>query len=113
MFVFHGAEPEDFGRKVAHLAGNGYQTLSIDEYMAVIRKDRPAPRQAVLLTFDDGRSSVWSVAAPLLRRHGMRATVFLVPGRMRSRPVPGPTLDDVLARFGPMRWVADRGFRVL
>jgi peptidoglycan/xylan/chitin deacetylase (PgdA/CDA1 family) len=97
VFVFHGAEPEDFGRKVAHLAGNGYRTLSTEEYVAVIRKDRPVPRQAVLLTFDDGRGSVWSVAAPLLRRHGMRATVFLVPGRMRSRPLPGPTLDDVEA----------------
>ena len=38
----------------------------------------------MLLTFDDGRGSVWSVAAPLLQRHGMRAVVFLVPGRVPS-----------------------------
>ncbi len=93
VFVFHGALPEDFGRKVDHLARNGYRTLSIDEYVAVIRGDRPAPPRAALLTFDDGRGSVWSVAAPLLRRQGMRAVVFLVPGRMHSRPSPGPTLD--------------------
>ncbi len=93
VFVFHGAEPEDFARKLDHLARNGYRTLSIDEYVAVIRGHEPAPRRAVLLTFDDGRGSVWSVAAPLLRRHGMRAAVFLVPGRMRSRPSLGPTVD--------------------
>lgn len=93
VFVLHGAEPEEFGRKLRHLADNGYVTLSTDEYVAAIRGQRPAPERAVLLTFDDGRGSVWSVAAPLLRRHGMKATVFLVPGRMRSR-APGPTLDD-------------------
>jgi peptidoglycan/xylan/chitin deacetylase (PgdA/CDA1 family) len=99
VFVLHGAEPATFGRKVQHLVDNGYVTLSTDEYVAIIRGLRPAPERAVLLTFDDGRGSVWSVAAPLLRRHGMKATVFLVPGRMRSR-APGPTLDDLAAGRG-------------
>ncbi len=96
VFVLHGTEPESFERRLRHLSENGYSTLSIAEYVAVIRGDRrPRPR-SVLLTFDDGRGSVWTIAAPLLRRHGMRAVVFLVPGRMR--PGPGglsPTWDDV------------------
>jgi peptidoglycan/xylan/chitin deacetylase (PgdA/CDA1 family) len=96
VFVFHDAKPEGFSRKLRYLADNGYATLSVDEYVAVIRGERRAPEPACLLTFDDGRGSVWSVAAPLLRRHGMKAAVFLVPGRMRSRPGPAaPTLDDV------------------
>lgn len=94
VFVLHGAEPESFTRKLEHLARNGYRTLSLDEYLAVLRGTRPPPERGVLLTFDDGRGSVWSVAAPLLRRHGMRAVVFLVPGRVPSQP-PGPTWDDV------------------
>jgi peptidoglycan/xylan/chitin deacetylase (PgdA/CDA1 family) len=98
VFVFHGAEPASFGRKLAHLADNGYVTLSADEHLAVLRGRREAPPRAVVLTFDDGRGSVWSVAAPLLRRHGMKAVVFLVPGRVRARPGPlPPTLDDVEA----------------
>jgi peptidoglycan/xylan/chitin deacetylase (PgdA/CDA1 family) len=96
VFVFHDAEPVTFGRKLAHLADNGYVTLSADEHLAVVRGEREAPPRAVVLTFDDGRGSVWSVAAPLLRRHAMKAVVFLVPGRMVSRPGPlAPTLDDV------------------
>ncbi|HVO09966.1 MAG TPA: polysaccharide deacetylase family protein [Vicinamibacteria bacterium] len=101
VFAFHGAEPEDFGRKLDHLARNGYVTLSTDEYVAVLRRQRPAPGRAVLLTFDDGRGSFWSVASPLLARHGMKATVFLVPGRMRSRPALGPRLDDAAAASLP------------
>ena len=29
---------------------------------------RPFPEHAVVLTFDDGRGSLWSVGQPLLRR---------------------------------------------
>jgi len=98
VFVFHGAEPESFSRRLAHLADNGYVTLSADEYAAVLRGERKAEERAVVLTFDDGRGSVWSVAAPLLRRHGMKAVVFLVPGRIESRPgPPEPTWDDAEA----------------
>jgi peptidoglycan/xylan/chitin deacetylase (PgdA/CDA1 family) len=98
VFVFHGAEPLSFARKAAHLAENGYVTLSADEYLAVLRGQREAPPRAVVLTFDDGRGSVWSVAAPLLKRHEMKAVVFLVPGRIASRPgARAPTWEDVEA----------------
>jgi peptidoglycan/xylan/chitin deacetylase (PgdA/CDA1 family) len=86
VFVLHEAEPVAFSRQLEHLARNRYRTLSIDEYVALVRDRAPAPERAVLLTFDDGRGSVWSVAAPLLQKHGMRATVFLVPGRVPSHP---------------------------
>jgi peptidoglycan/xylan/chitin deacetylase (PgdA/CDA1 family) len=96
VFAFHGAEPLSFARKVAHLADNGYVTLSSEEYLAVLRGRREAPARGVVLTFDDGRGSVWSVAAPLLRKHGMKAVIFLVPGRIASRPgATAPTWDDV------------------
>jgi peptidoglycan/xylan/chitin deacetylase (PgdA/CDA1 family) len=90
VFVFHGLEPESFGRKLQYLAVNGYQTLSADEYLAVLNGSARPPERAVVLTFDDGRASLGSVGAPLLRRHGMRGIVFLVPGRTPSGPDPAP-----------------------
>jgi peptidoglycan/xylan/chitin deacetylase (PgdA/CDA1 family) len=96
VFVFHSVEPESFGRKLQHLSDNGYRTLSAAEYYEGLTGTKPFPDKAVLLTFDDGRGSLWSVGAPLLRRHGMRGVVFLVPGRTGSRPGPlPPTLDDL------------------
>ncbi len=109
VFVFHSAEPDTFSRKLSHLADNGYLTLSVDEYLAVIRGERKAPQRAVLLTFDDGRGSVWTVAAPLLRRHAMKAVVFLVPGRMRQDGGGlTPSLDDVEAARGNPTVIRDR-----
>jgi peptidoglycan/xylan/chitin deacetylase (PgdA/CDA1 family) len=78
------------------LADNGYVTLSADEYFQFLMGARPAPDRAVVLSFDDGRGSVWSVGYPLMKRYGMKGIVFLVPGRTSSRPGPlRATWDDV------------------
>ncbi len=109
VFCFHGLEPGSFGRKLAYLADNGYSTLSADEYFAVVSGRRAPPDRAVVLTFDDGRSSVRTVGWPLMRRHGFKGLVFVVPGRTVSRPGPlPPTLDDVEAGRATLAQLLDR-----
>lgn len=96
VFVFHSVVPESFGRRLDYLQDNGYVTLSAEEYFQFLLGGRPAPERAVVLTFDDGRGSLWGVAAPLLERRGMKGIVFLVPGRTCARPGPArPTWTDV------------------
>lgn len=98
VFCFHSLEPESYGRKLEHLARNGYVTLSADEYFAFLAGRFEPPERAVVLTFDDGRSSLRTVGLPLMRRHGLKGIVFVIPGRTASRPGPlPPTLDDVPA----------------
>jgi hypothetical protein len=109
VFVFHSLEPQGFERKLRYLADNGYVTLSADEYLHVLVRAGSAPERAVLLTFDDGRGSLWSVGYPLLKRYGMRGVVFLVPGRTPSRPGPlPPTWDDVREGRAPADAVLGR-----
>jgi peptidoglycan/xylan/chitin deacetylase (PgdA/CDA1 family) len=109
VFVFHSLEPESFGRKIEYLSRNGYVTLSADDYYHGLLGGRPFPERSIVLTFDDGRGSLWSVGAPLLKRFGMRGIVFLVPGRMRSDHGPlGPTLDDVSSGRAPTSAITDR-----
>ena len=67
VFVFHSLEPESFARKLQHLADNDYVTLSATEYFQFLMGTRPAPQNAVVLTFDDGRGSLWSIGQPLMR----------------------------------------------
>jgi hypothetical protein len=82
VFVFHSVEPLAFERKLRHLAENQYVTLSTTEYVDILEERRPAPERAVVLSFDDGRASVYSEGYPLLRKYGMKAVLFLVPGRV-------------------------------
>lgn len=109
VFVFHSVEPVSFERRLDFLEENGYVTLSAEEYYQFLLGGRPAPERAVVLTFDDGRGSLWSVGAPLLERRGMRGIVFLVPGRTTSRSGPPlPTWTDVREGRGSAAEVADR-----
>lgn len=94
VFVFHSLEPKRFAAQLQHLKDNGYVTLGADEYFRVLVGAVAPPEKAVVLTFDDGRASLWSVGAPLLKYFGMRGIVFLVPGRTRNDGK-GATLQDV------------------
>jgi peptidoglycan/xylan/chitin deacetylase (PgdA/CDA1 family) len=96
VFVFHSLEPESFERKLRYLAVNGYETLSADEHFQLLMGTRRPPERAVVLSFDDGRGSLWGVGLPLMKRYRAKGVVFLIPGRTpaRSGPLP-PTWDDV------------------
>jgi peptidoglycan/xylan/chitin deacetylase (PgdA/CDA1 family) len=98
VFCFHSAEPEAFEAVLGFLARNGYRTLIADEFRDLMRRGEGVDAaRAVLLTFDDGMGQLWSVAYPLLKTYGMRATCFLIPGRIPEIPRGDirPNLEDV------------------
>ena len=68
-----------FEAQMRELAREGWQTLSIDELVAVMRNERPEPAKAVVLTFDDGWKSVLN-AVPVLERYRMRASFWIITG---------------------------------
>jgi hypothetical protein len=75
VFTYHDVETQVFARDLEFLSGNGYRTLSLEEYLAA-RNNGRKPGRAVLLTFDDARKSFWTVAMPLLRTFEARAVLF-------------------------------------
>jgi len=99
VFVFHSIEPRSFAAKLAYLADNGYVALSADEHFQILMNARPAPDKAVVVTLDDGRASVYSVAYPLLSRYGMKAVVFLVPEKITDAPARKISLQTPLQRL--------------
>lgn len=55
-------------------------------------------RAAVSLTFDDGTVDQYKVALPLMERHGVRATYFLITGARTKRGQQGLWLDGKHSR---------------
>jgi peptidoglycan/xylan/chitin deacetylase (PgdA/CDA1 family) len=53
-----------------------------------LAQGRPLPPRAVAITFDDGYRDNLTVAGPMLRRLGLPATCFLVPGLLSGTVLP-------------------------
>lgn len=70
--------PEQFDAQLAALARWGYTSISVEEWLDLPSSRKHAPQKPIAITFDDGYLSNFVVAWPILRRHGARATIFLV-----------------------------------
>lgn len=95
VFVFHSIEPVEFEAQLRHLKENGYRTLDCATLLRCMTGEERIGSRSVMLTIDDGRASVWTHGFPLLKKYGMTAVVFLIPGLMREGGAPRPTLEDV------------------
>jgi peptidoglycan/xylan/chitin deacetylase (PgdA/CDA1 family)/GT2 family glycosyltransferase len=60
----------------------GYRGIHFDELVEELRAGRLPPRRALAITIDDGYRDNLEVALPLLRKHGFKATIYLVTERL-------------------------------
>ena len=72
------APPELLERQMRHLAARGFQSLTVSEVAAFLKREKIGLERRIALTFDDGCRSVPEAAFPVLRRYGFRTTRFAV-----------------------------------
>ncbi len=70
--------PDSFARQMAFLYRHGHRVVPLRTITDWIVNDKLPERGAVAITFDDGFESVYTQAYPVLRQHGLPATVFIV-----------------------------------
>ncbi|MFR1991353.1 MAG: polysaccharide deacetylase family protein [Oscillospiraceae bacterium] len=68
-------KPEELEKQLQYLSENGYETIFFEDLSHIEQYEKP-----VLLTFDDGYDDNAETLLPLLRKHGMKATIFLIAG---------------------------------
>jgi len=69
--------PERFSQHMAWLADNQYHILSMEDLLALLKKSEALPDKTVVITFDDGYTSIYSAAWPVLKKRGWPFTVFV------------------------------------
>ncbi len=94
VFHFHDESAADLEPKLRYLAESGYRSVTSDEIADFVAGRVRSRDPRVALCFDDAWASVWTVAALLLRRYGLSAIVYAIPGRISEaaacRPVQVP-----------------------
>jgi poly-beta-1,6-N-acetyl-D-glucosamine N-deacetylase len=66
------------------LEANGFKPISIDDLLQAQRGEKPLPPKAVLLTFDDGLSSLYTRVFPLLKLFHYPAVAAIVTSWIES-----------------------------
>ncbi|MFH1278826.1 MAG: polysaccharide deacetylase family protein [Candidatus Eisenbacteria bacterium] len=89
-YFFHQPGAASFGRLARALGGGRFETPFFERLLG----GGPARKSEVILSFDDGWSSVFSVAFPLARRFGLRFTLFAAPANLEDSDETRSTLDD-------------------
>lgn len=74
-----------FETEMDYLAKHGYHPVTLREVYAALSGAATLPSKPVVLTFDDGGTDGYTVALPILQRHGFRATFFVITGYMGNR----------------------------
>ncbi|HEY3827961.1 MAG TPA: trifunctional glycosyltransferase/class I SAM-dependent methyltransferase/polysaccharide deacetylase [Solirubrobacteraceae bacterium] len=70
--------PRDFEQQLEFLRAQGYYSLTFEQWRAAANMRRVLPGKPIILTFDDGYADFPQEVAPLLKRYGFSAMVFVV-----------------------------------
>ena len=91
VFTYHSIANENtpdsvkasaFYKHLEYLIDNDYKTLNANEFYQHIVNNKTIPKKSVVITFDDGRASLWTTAFPIIRKFGVKVICFLTPQDM-------------------------------
>ena len=94
VFHFHEVTAAYLEPYLQYLVENGYRTVTSDAVACWVKDGVHPGTRSVVLCFDDAWASAWTVAAPLLRRYGLRAITFAIPGRTQEAVSTRPAWDQ-------------------
>lgn len=78
------ATPEALDMHIRVLKRLGAEFVSLDTWLDAKRENKPLPRLSVAVTFDDGWQDNYEHAFPVLKKHKVPATIFLVSQRINT-----------------------------
>jgi len=64
-----------------YIKNMGYEVISLYDLLEIKNKKRNLHNNAVIITFDDGSQSQYDIAFPILKKHGFKATFFIITNR--------------------------------
>lgn len=76
--------PEEFEAHLHYLTEHGYTSIFPADLINFFDSNTPLPPKAVLLTFDDGYSDMFTHAFPLLQKYYIKAALYLPTGLLTN-----------------------------
>ena len=80
VFAQHSPSGEYLESRLKYLTQNGYGTVTASQYARWLDGQWAPDWPSVMLTFDDGLRRFQDNTLPLLRKYGLKSTLFVCPG---------------------------------
>lgn len=87
---------KQFEEQLKYLNERNYTTISFSELLHFVEHNDPLPKNALMITVDDGYKNNFSVMYPLLEKYHVKANIFLVSNFIDSK-MPGVDADAYLS----------------
>lgn len=72
-----------------------FKCISLKEHWLIQNGELTSPSNPIVLTFDDGYLDNWQFAYPLLKKYGLKGTIFVSPEFVDLKNGVRPNLEDV------------------
>ena len=77
---------DQFEEQMKYLADNGYHAITPNELLDAWENDTELPDKPVVITFDDGYVDNYKNAYPILKKYGLKGTIFAVTDYLNLYP---------------------------
>lgn len=89
---------QSFEQQMSYLKKQGYTTIALKDLDLWMQKKQALPAKAVALTFDDANLSLEKMAYPILAKHDMYGTTFVIGNRVKEE-VPKFNPESKIVQF--------------
>jgi len=91
----YAVSPVEFEKQLDYLNQNGYTTIDSRTLDHALRTGEQLPAKSVMLTFDDGWETQFTIVYPLLKARGMTGVFFVHTGAIGDEPGSAMSWSDV------------------
>jgi len=85
ILMYHELTDKELFKKQMAYIKNNYSVIGLECYIKSKKNQtKDIPNSSIIITFDDGCESIYSIAMPVLNRLKIRATVFIAPDLLRD-----------------------------
>jgi hypothetical protein len=84
-----------FERQLMYLKRKAFKTVTLYDVYEYLKAGKSLPAKSIVLTFDDGFLDSWVYVYPLLKKYGMKGTVFITTDFVDPSEERRPTIEDV------------------